>query len=146
MRTSFDEVYEELATEHKELMSLVAEIDAFEHAVGLSPVLERLHELLIRHFSHEQFPGGLYERMGAYGSAYHAELKALIEDHCILLSGVRALFERAKATGTADESTLMSDLAEFIAHLRRHEQREHELAEKLITLDTLAEGPGSQKQ
>ena len=92
-----------------------------------------------RHFSHEQFPGGLYERMGAYGPKYHPQLQVLIEDHCIILSGIRAVLERSKVAGVTDEPALMSDLAEVIKHLRRHEQREHELAEQLIMLDTRTE-------
>ncbi len=47
--------------------------------MGLAPLLEELHTPLIKHFSHEQFPGGLYECMGAYRSRYHDELMALAE-------------------------------------------------------------------
>jgi hypothetical protein len=133
-------VYKELATEHKELMSLIAEVEAFDSAAGIEPVLQRLHELLIRHFAHEQFPDGLYERMGAYGSKWHPQLRTLIQDHCLILSGVRAMTERASRPGADDDPSFMSDLAEVVAHLRRHEQLEHELAESLMALDARASG------
>jgi hypothetical protein len=52
-------VYKQLAAEHEESMSVIAEVEAFRSTVGVYPVPKRLHELLILHFSHEQFPGGL---------------------------------------------------------------------------------------
>jgi hypothetical protein len=131
---SMNVIYKELATEHKELMSLVAKVEAFTSAAGIQPLLERLHELLIRHFSREQFPNGLYERMGAYGPQWHSQLRGLIRDHCVILSGIRAISERANQPGADEDPTFIGDLAEVIAHLRRHEQEEHELAEKLMAL------------
>lgn len=128
-------VYKELATEHKELMSLVAKVEAFRSAAGIQPLLEQLHELLIRHFSHEQFPEGLYERMGAYGPKWHPKLRVLIRDHCVILSGIRAMSERANQPGADEDPSFIGDLAKVIAHLRRHEQREHELAERLMALE-----------
>jgi hypothetical protein len=77
--------------------------------------------------------------MGAYGPEWHAQLHVLIEDHCVILSEIRAVLERAKLVKATEESTFLSDLAEVVAHLRRHEYREHELAEKLMALDARAE-------
>jgi len=131
-------VNKELATEHQELMSLIDEVEAFKSSAGIQPLLERLHELLIRHFSHEQFPDGLYDRMGAYGSKWHSQLRILIEDHCVILSGIRAMSERASRPGSDEDPTFISDLAEVIAHLRQHEQREHKLAERLMALEARA--------
>jgi hypothetical protein len=134
MNPSFEQVYNELAGEHQELMSLVESIRGHREVIGLGPLLEQLHTLLIRHFSHEQFPGGLYERMGAHGSRYHDELKTLIEDHCTILSSVRGLLERTRIAGEGDEPELLGDLADVLLHLNAHERREHALADKLMTL------------
>jgi hypothetical protein len=131
VRQTFDQVYGELAAEHEELMALASQLAGHRRLIGLTPILERLHELLIRHFSHEQFPGGLYERMGAYGPEHHEQLKVLVEDHCVILSGVGAMLERSRAADEKQEATLLDELAELLAHLRRHEQREHALADKL---------------
>lgn len=132
MNPSFPQVYSELADEHRELMSLVERIQSHHGIIGLSPLLEQLHTLLIRHFSHEQFPGGLYERMGAHGSRYHDELKTLIEDHCTILSAVRGLLERTRIADETDETRLLGDVGQVLAHLREHERREHALADKLF--------------
>lgn len=88
--------------------------------------------MLIRHFSHEQFPGGLYECMGAYGSCYHDELKILVEDHCTILSSVRGLVERTRTPQSQDESALLADVTEVLQRLNDHEHREHALADKLM--------------
>ena len=134
MDDSFRQVYEELAEEHRGLVDLVARIRAHREVIGLAPMIEDLHALLIRHFSREQFPGGLYERMGAYGSRYHAELKVLVEEHCTILSSVRGILERIRGTSRADEAVLLGDVRDVLDRLGDHERREHTLAEKLLGL------------
>ena len=129
---TFGQVYDELEEEHRDLMVLVEKARGLRSTVGLNSLLERLHTSLIKHFSHEQFPGGLYERMGAHGSRYHDELKILVEDHCIILSAVRGLLERTRAANRNDESALLDDLASVLTHLHDHEHREHALADKLM--------------
>ena len=132
MNTSFQHVYNELADEHRVLMSLTERIRNHRRVFGLAPLLDELHTLLIRHFSHEQFPGGLYEQMGAHGSSYHEELRTLIEDHCTILSSVRGLLERTRVAGERDAEALLGDVAEVLRSLDEHERREHALADKLM--------------
>jgi len=131
---SFEQVYGQLAEEHSELMLLVDRIRAHRTLIGLGPLLEELHTMLIKHFSHEQFPGGLYECMGAYGSRYHGELKILIEDHCTILSSVRGLLERTRAAPGRNEAALLGEVAQILERLNDHEHREHALADKLMAL------------
>jgi hypothetical protein len=133
LKLTFDQVYGELATEHRELMVLVERIRSFRSAIGLAPLLDELHTSLIRHFSREQFPGGLYECMGAYGSHYHEDLKVLVNDHCVILSAVRGVLEHAQAANAHDEPALLAEVAEVLDRLLDHEQREHALADKLQT-------------
>jgi hypothetical protein len=134
VNSSFQQVYDELAEEHRELMSLVERIRGHRGVMGLGPILEKLHTMLIKHFSHEQFPGGLYECMGAYGSRHHDELKVLVEDHCTILSSVRGLVERTRTPQARDETALLADVADVLQRLNDHEQREHALADKLMAL------------
>ncbi len=115
-------------------MSLVGRIRNHHGLSGLAPLLEQLHKMLITHFSHEQFPGGLYECMGAYGSRHHPELKVLIEDHCTILSSVRGLLEQTRVAEQQHEAALLDAVAEVLSRLDDHEQREHALADKLMAL------------
>ena len=133
MKPAFHQVYEELANEHRELMTLVERIRTFRSVIGLAPLLDELHTSLIRHFSREQFPGGLYECMGAYGSHCHEDLKILVSDHCVILSAVRAVLEHARSANADDEPALLAEVAEVLDHLHDHEHREHALADKLLT-------------
>lgn len=133
MSASFEQVLEALADEHRELMALVDRIRGHRSLVGLGALLEELHTVLIKHFSHEQFPGGLYECMGARGSRYHRDLEVLIEDHCRILSSVRGMLERTKMSVAADESVLLEELDKVLAQLIDHERREHALADKLVS-------------
>ncbi len=134
MNPTFQQVYDELEEEHRELMVLVDRIGELRSVIGLVPLLEELHTSLIKHFSREQFPGGMYECMGAYGSDYHDELKILVRDHCVILSAVRGLLERTRAADRQDEPALLAEVAEVLAHLHNHERREHALADKLMAL------------
>ena len=132
MTSTFEQVYGELEAEHHDLMALVEQVRELRGIVGLAPLLAQLHTALIKHFSHEQFPGGLYERMGAHGSRYHDELKILVRDHCVILSAVRGLLERARIADRDDESALLEEVAQTLTHLHDHERREHALADKLM--------------
>jgi hypothetical protein len=129
---TFEQVYAELEEEHRELMVLVERVRALRSTIGLTPLLEELHTSLIKHFSREQFPGGLYECMGAYGSSYHDDLKVLVRDHCIILSAVRGLLERTRGADRRDEPALLAEVSEVLSHLHDHERREHALADKLM--------------
>jgi hypothetical protein len=93
--------------------------------------LEELHTLLINHFAHEQFPGGLYESMGAFGSRWHEDLRELIRDHCLILSEARAVLERARVSTPHTQDALQTAVIALIKQLSTHERKEHHLAERL---------------
>ncbi len=120
-----------MADEHREIMSLVSRIEAPCADGELPELLHTLHHRLVDHFAHEQFPGGLYECMGATDDSYREELKVLVRDHCELLSRSSVLAERARTGAQGDEGQLREDVAGLVARLRDHEQREHLLAETI---------------
>ena len=130
-----EQVYGECARDHRDLMDLVGQIRALRSIVGLVPLLEKLHGLLIRHFSQEHFPGGLYECMGAYGSDHHEELKRLSREHCVMLSAVRGLLDRSLVSGAQDEPVLLNEVEEVLIQLCDHERREYALAQTLMASD-----------
>ncbi len=132
MNASLEDVYAELADEHKRIFSLVARLSETGAQLDLVPLLEQLHELLVNHFSHEQFPGGLYEQLGARGAEHGDQLKVLIREHCEILSSISALVERARAAGTESELELREQTARVIEKLEQHEMKEHRLAESLL--------------
>ncbi|MDX1431506.1 MAG: hypothetical protein R3286_03560 [Gammaproteobacteria bacterium] len=125
-------VHRELAAEHAELMALVTGLASHPGLPGLVPLLETLHEALIRHFSHEQFPGGLYEALGGLGAEHHEEIRALIREHCTILSDVRGLLEHARAAEPEAEHTLLARRDAVVAAVRAHEEREHRLADRAL--------------
>ena len=129
---TLEHVYRECAQDHRELMELAGQIHELRSIVGLVPLLERLHGLLIRHFSQEHFPGGLYECMGTYGSRHHEELKILVRDHCVILSAVRGLLDRALVAGAQDEPVVLNEVDQVLTLLGDHERREYALADKLM--------------
>ena len=132
MRTDIEKSYRALAEEHQEIMNLVHRLEQHRSLVQLVPLLEELHALLINHFAHEQFPGGLYESLGAYGSTHHEDLRVLVNEHCVILSSVRGVLERARLANETQSAQILNEVAAVIASLHQHEHKEHRLAEKLL--------------
>lgn len=132
MRSDIEKTYRALADEHRHIMSLVQRLEQHHSLVHLVPMLEELHALLIDHFAHEQFPGGLYESLGAYGSAHHEQLRVLVNEHCVILSALRGVLERARLANETQAAAILDDVASVVRNLHQHEHREHELAEKLL--------------
>jgi len=131
-RAQLEAVLDQLAEEHRQLMGICERLRAHRILSGLGPLLDELHTLLIRHFSHEQFPGGLYECLGAYGSHHQAELQVLVREHCTILSSVRALLEHTRAATPERTPELLEGVARILEQLADHERREHALARKLV--------------
>jgi hypothetical protein len=125
-------IYRELADEHRRIMALVEQLSRHRSLLQLAPMLEELHSLLINHFAREQFPGGLYESLGGFGSEHHLELRELVSEHCLILSSLRGVLERTRLAGAADAPTVLHEVAAVVENLRRHEHKEHALAEKLL--------------
>ena len=126
-----EQVHAEMADEHRRIMDLVSRIESESNLSVLPAMLRELHDLLVNHFAHEQFPGGLYESMGAHGPDYHEDLKVLVREHCTVLSTARALVERARAVDLQGGAKLLGEVADLLQMLRDHEVREHRLVEKL---------------
>ncbi len=128
---SLKEVHAEMADEHREIMTLVSDIEAPCADADLVGLLETLHRRLVDHFAHEQFPGGLYECMGATDASYQDELEVLVREHCELLSRSSVLAHRARAGTPREGRALRDDVAGLVEGLRDHELREHRLAETI---------------
>ncbi len=126
-----EQVHSDMADEHRRIMALISRIEAQDSVAVLPPMLKTLHDLLVDHFAHEQFPGGLYERMGAHGPEHHETLRTLVREHCEVLSNARALVERSRSVDSVGETRLLHEVAELIEMLRAHEIKEHRLVERL---------------
>lgn len=134
LRDSFDHAHAALAEEHGQIMTLIEALEYSPQASKLVHRLERLHTMLINHFAREQFPGGLYERMGAFGSRWHADLRGLILEHCMILSETRGLLDRARECAPAERHELQPEVIALIQQISNHEVKEHELASRLKSL------------
>jgi hypothetical protein len=132
VRSDIERTYRVLADEHRNIMSLAQRLEQHHSLVNLVPMLEELHALVINHFAREQFPGGLYESLGAYGSAHHEELRVLVNEHCVILSSLRGVLERARLANETPAVEILNEVAAVITSLHQHEHKEHILAEKLL--------------
>lgn len=133
MRESLQISYRALAAEHEELILLLERLGNIRDGLDLSAPLEELHVLLARHFAHEQFPGGLYESLGAYGQEHRELVGELIREHCMLLSTASGLLDRSRKTGW--DPDLLNAVHQLIDALHGHERNEHRLAEELLGSD-----------
>lgn len=132
MNSNLEDVYAALADDHKRIFDLVGRLEEMQEPFDLLPALEQLHDLLVDHFSLEQFPGGLYEHLATRGHEHRDQLKVLIREHCEILTGVGGLVVRARAAGLATNAELREEIARVVEALKEHEHKEHLLAQSLL--------------
>jgi hemerythrin-like domain-containing protein len=120
-----------LVDEHQMLKAIVGRLREARDAAGLVAVLDELHPRLKEHFSHEEFPNGLYESMGALASAHAGEVRDLVDEHFQLLSAVHSLAGEARRVKEGEAKALLQRAAAIADRLRAHEEKELQLAESL---------------
>jgi hypothetical protein len=121
----------ELEGEHRELRGLVARLREARDVGELLPALELLHPALSAHFAHEEFPGGLYEAMGALGAAHSSAVRELVDDHYLFLAAVRGLTAAVRHHREGPIDDLLRQAAALATRLRAHEDKESALTAKL---------------
>lgn len=130
MDASLAAVRQELSGEHHEIHHLAAELATTTPATA-GPLLDNLHALLLRHFAHEEYPGGLYDALGATGPAVREDLRVLVDQHFLIVSKLQSLRERVRRPDEVALPAFAADLAEFATLLNSHEQRELEMVGRL---------------
>jgi hypothetical protein len=121
-----------LEEEHRSLRGLVGRLREVQNAVALVALLDDLHGKLKAHFEREEFPGGLYESMGALGPQHADQIRELVDQHFLFLSGVRSLAEQARTAPAAAGPRLLHAAAALAEELHTHEVAEHRLAEQIL--------------
>ena len=121
---------EGLAEEHRALGQLVGRLASVEALSELVPLLDELHPKLHSHFAHEEYPGGLYDTLGATASTYRDQVRELVDDHFRILAKVRELRGRAGEGDPETAAALIGEARAIIPWLQRHEGREHAIAEQ----------------
>jgi hemerythrin len=128
MAETLREVEAKLKDEHKQLASALLQLEAVQETSELAGILDDLHPLLHQHFAHEEYPGGLYDSLGATTPEFRDRVRELVDDHYRILSVVRSTAERARYGAGEDRRTLLKEGQEIVGWLRRHEEKEHQLA------------------
>jgi len=113
----------ELEREHQTISTLLARLGDARDAGTLTAALHDLRRLLADHFSHEEQPGGLYDRMGVVSQGYRDQVRTLVDDHFQILSTVRTL-EKQASESRAEVGEAARQLQALLA---RHEHRENEM-------------------
>ena len=129
-RATIEQAETQLRDEHKGIHVAAAELMTIKDAPTLVDRLNNLHALLRNHFAHEEFPGGLYDLMGACSLQFRQEVRELIGEHYEVLSTVLSLSKRLQLEGQDGVSDAIQDVAAVVDIVRGHEKREHEMVAK----------------
>ncbi len=116
----------QLRSEHRELNAMLKRAVETASAETLTSLLRGLHTELHQHFANEEYPGGLYERMGVLGPRFRDEVRHLVDDHYKILGSIREMSDRAEAGEAPAE--LVEELMALVEWMREHEDREHRMA------------------
>lgn len=122
----------QLKDEHKDIMErvrAVLEATSGRTEQNVVDLLDALFDTLRRHFAHEEYPDGLYDRLGACTPEHRDELRELVDEHFNLLATLRGMIERARA---GDRSRLADEARTLAERLREHETKEHALGARLV--------------
>jgi hypothetical protein len=120
-----------LVDEHGALRAIVSRLREARDPAGQCAVLDELHAALKEHFAHEEFPGGLYQTLGALAREHAAEVRGLVDEHFQLLAAVRGLADEARRPAAGAAGGLRAQALAIADRLRAHEEKEHALAEAL---------------
>jgi hypothetical protein len=121
----------ELAAEHRGLAELMTRVRQAQEAGTLATVLEELHGRLKEHFAHEEFPGGLYQSMGALAPEYAPAIRDLVDEHFQVLASIRSLTAKARGPWPSSAAELLGEVAALIDRLSAHEAKEMRLAGRI---------------
>ena len=124
--------HESLLDEHRALRALLGRLREVQDPVGLVAALDDLHGKLKAHIEHEEFPGGLYESMGALGPQYASEVRQLVDEHYRFLATVRSLADEARGAPAPLEPRILEGAVALAAQVQSHEAIEHQLAERIL--------------
>jgi len=117
-----------LREEHRQMADLLNRICGETGLPALRTLLDELHTTLKEHYAHEEYPGGLYDSMGALSREFRDIVRQLVDEHYRMLSAVSGLSRRARDSGEQEPKDLIQEAHQIVASLRLHESREHELA------------------
>lgn len=123
-------IREELSGEHRDIHALAGSL-AEATVAEAGPLLDRLHDLLLRHFAHEEYPGGFYDALGACAPATRDDLRVLVDQHFLIVSKLQSLRERARRPDERAHPTFAVEKDALATLLREHERREMELVSRL---------------
>jgi hypothetical protein len=117
---------------HRALRGLLGQLREVKDPAGLAAVLDELPGKLKAHIAHEEFPGGLYESMGALEPAYANDVRELVHQHFMFLSTVRSLADEVRRAEPPVAPRLLEQAAGLAEQLHSHEAIEQQLAERIL--------------
>jgi len=117
-----------LREEHRQMEDLLNRISGETGLPALRNLLDELHTTLKQHYAHEEYPGGLYDSMGALSPEFSDIVRQLVDEHYRMISAVRGLSRRVRDAGEQAPKELIQEAHQIVASLNAHESREHDLA------------------
>ena len=120
-----------LRLEHQEIGTIAGGLRQVRDADALVIKLMELHEFLRRHFAHEEYPGGLYDQIGACSGSHRDQVHELVDEHYNLLSVVLSLTNEVRDGGPDAVTDVLGEIDDVLANVRDHESREHRLVAEL---------------
>lgn len=128
-RRRLPEPFQDVLEDHRGLLERLDVLEAETDPVRIQMETRALRPLLERHFDREERAGGMFDTIQVQDPRHEGEIRALREDHALLLRLVASLSERAGAVlrGQGAPGELLSEVRALTAHLRHHEAREDAL-------------------
>lgn len=121
------DVRREIAAEHRQIRSLVTELEGTRDLEVLLPRLAELRGLLVSHFAREEAPGGLHRVVDRTAPRLAGPVQALFDEHRELLADVDELIERTQACLEGPIAEVRRSVTALCHGLHAHEAAETDL-------------------
>lgn len=117
----------DIAIEHRQIRSVLAELQGIRELEELAPRLAALRTLLERHFDREEAPGGLHGAVDATAPRLAPSVRALFDEHRELLDRLDGLVARTRACIDGPMAEVRLGVADLCHRLHAHEAVETDL-------------------
>lgn len=126
--------------EHRRLSALLGQLTLGRDLERTHHRLVELRELLVTHFETEEGPRGLHELVAEAAAHRLPNVQHLFEEHRALLTRLDRLSTRLRELVDGPVASVMSEVAELAATLRRHEADEEALFSEVFYVDLGVKG------
>jgi hypothetical protein len=115
----------EVEEDHRHVEALLDRLEVTTIPWRLTPLLQDLHRVLVRHFQLEEGHGGPLDMLSEAAPSHGDRVEALIRDHRRMLNDLQDLIHDTQDHPNGPPEGILHETRRLVDRLRRHEEEEN---------------------